>query len=116
MGVSEGNIISGTFRLAFDGVSTKDIPYDASPLEMREALESLPAIETVEVEKTAADDQRGYTWSITYTGAMNDGDVQPLQPDNTGLDVSNREAAPDGVEVIVREVRNGNEVGGSFKL
>jgi hypothetical protein len=30
--VSEGNIISGTFRLAFDGVSTKDIPYDASPL------------------------------------------------------------------------------------
>lgn len=113
--VSEGNIISGTFRLAFDGVSTKDIPYDASPLEMREALESLPAIETVEVEKSAADNQRGYTWSITYTGAMNDGNVQPLQPDNTGLDVSNRADAPNGAEVEVREF-DGNEVGGTFKL
>jgi hypothetical protein len=111
----EGNIIGGTFRLSFGGYTTVDIPYDASPTEMREALETLPGIETVDVSVSTADNQRGYEWTVEFTGAMNDGNVETLKYDRSGLAVSNSVEAPDGVQMTVSPI-DGNQLGGSFKL
>jgi len=43
------------------------LPYDASADEMKEALESLPGIGSVEVERFGPEGNGGYTWSVTFT-------------------------------------------------
>ena len=114
--VDHGNIISGTFRLSFEGATTDDIPFDATPTVMRERLEALPGIETVEVSVSEADNQRGYYWTIEFTGAQNDGNVvEDIKAVTTGLSVSNPVKAVNGARIAVTTV-DGYEVGGTFTL
>jgi len=64
--IEEGNIISGSFRLIFEGQTTFDIPFDASESELQTRVEALEAISTVKVTKNPVDNQRGYVWTIIY--------------------------------------------------
>ena len=114
--VEDGNIIGGTFRLSFEDVSTVDLPFDASPTEMREALEDLPGIETVDVAVSVVDDQRGYEWTVEFTGTLNDGNVvEDIKANTDGLFVSNPVRAPDGAVITVTP-SDGAEIGGTFTL
>lgn len=113
--MEEGNIISGTFRLSFAGYTTSDIPFDATPTEMREALEALPTIETVEVMVSEVNNQRGYIWTVEFTGAMNDGNIDLLKADYTGLEVSNSGVLA-GAVVDVAMLVDGRDIRGDFTL
>lgn len=84
---TDGNILSGTFRLSFEGETTGDINYDASEAEMREALEALKTIGFVEVTRSTIDNQKGYRWTIEFVDPLNDGDVETLVADTSGLEM-----------------------------
>jgi hypothetical protein len=86
---SEGNVVSGTFKLEYQSEITEEIPFDASESVVRQRLEALSTIETVEVTRSNVDSQNCYRWTVEFTGKMNDGDLNDLVPDFTGLDVSN---------------------------
>lgn len=91
---TDGNILSGTFRLSFEGETTGDINYDASEAEMREALEALKTIGFVEVTRSTIDNQKGYRWTIEFVDPLNDGDVETLVADTSGLEISSRNGHP----------------------
>ena len=110
--VTDGNILGGTFRLTFEEQTTADIDFDASEAEMREALERLTTIGSVEVTRSAVDDQHGYEWTIEFTSDMNDGDIDILVADTTSLTVS----STDGEANINITATDGNELSGSFTL
>eukprot|EP00956_Cyclotella_meneghiniana_P010636 scaffold14825_cov20-Cyclotella_meneghiniana.AAC.9 len=58
--------ISGDFRLEFDGEVTRYMPFNASPEEMKAALDSLNNIGHVSVTGIGSDVNRCYTWDITF--------------------------------------------------
>ena len=110
--LSEGNIIDGTFTLSFEGETTAAIDSDASENAMRLALESLSTIGSVEVSRSAVDNQRGYRWTIEFTAAMNSGNVPTLISNSTGLTLTN----PDALVYVNVSSIDGNQIGGSFTL
>ena len=110
--VTHGNILGGTFRLTFEEQTTADIDFDASEAELREALERLTTIGSVEVTRSAVDDQHGYEWTIEFTSDMNDGDVDILVADTSSLTVS----SANGVANINITATDGNELSGTFTL
>ena len=62
--------VTGTFCLAFDGISTSSIPYSASAIRLESALESLSNIGNVQVKQDFQEDisSNSYQiqWSITF--------------------------------------------------
>jgi hypothetical protein len=60
----EGNVVSGTFRLTYEGQTTADIDYDATEAELREALELLSTIGSVAVTRDSVDNQGCYKWTV----------------------------------------------------
>jgi hypothetical protein len=108
----EGNVVGGSFRLTFKGQTTFDIAYDASENDMRLALESLSTIDTVDVTRSTASNQRGYKWTITFTGSKNRGNVDSLTVDYSDLSVSNS----DGWKMVNITSYDGNELGGKFRI
>jgi len=84
-----GNEIYGTFRLGFGYESTVPIPYDATPDEVKSALEALIEVDVVQVKRTGPDVQNGYSWSITFVSDANTGDVPSLTINSSGLYTSN---------------------------
>ena len=112
--VEEGNLISGSFRLGFEGEVTEDINFDADASEMQTKLENLSTIESVNVYRGPADDQNGYSWEIEFTSNLNSGDLSDLVTYNSGLSSSN----PSG-ETILQVIEGGTDgsyIRGSFKL
>ena len=74
--VSQGASPSvGTFTLFYEGQFTKDIPHDASALEVKIALENLSTIGLVQVDQ--ADTGNGYSWSVGF--ASNGGDLRLME-------------------------------------
>jgi hypothetical protein len=122
----DGNILGGTFRLTFaDGETeetTANIAHDASSDEMRDALQALGNIATVEVVRdTDPDDQGGYTWTISFTSDENSGNVPDLQEvfvecandgDEDCLSGTGATVAVNSQGVFA----DGNELSGSFGL
>lgn len=110
--VTDGNILSGVFRLSFEGETTGDIRYDASEAEIREALELLKTIGSVDVSRSSIDNQHGYSWTIEFTDSLNDGDIESLIADISGLEVSSLNGNP-GINITSID---GNELSGVFSL
>lgn len=77
-GVFEGNIIYGSFRLRLGDETTESIEYNALEGTVRDRLVALSGIETVDVLREGPDYQSGYTWHVTFTGALNGGNMPTL--------------------------------------
>jgi DNA-binding beta-propeller fold protein YncE len=78
------NFRGGTFRLSFEGQTTRPIPYDASQGEVRSALASLPAIGPGNVVvREGIDGPEDHF--ITFTGALGAKEVPRLTADTRGL-------------------------------
>jgi hypothetical protein len=75
--------VSGDFRLEFDGQVTGYMPYNASPDEMKTALDSLSNIGHVAVTRTGPDVNRCYTWDVTFISDL--GPLPLIVPDDLDL-------------------------------
>lgn len=73
--------ISGTFRVGYATLWTYPISYDATALELKEALETLKSSSPVQV--TRLRNGYGYNWVVTFIDAPND--VSLLNVDDTEL-------------------------------
>ena len=83
-GLSEKDMyLWGTFSLAFDGQKTDQLPFNASPDEVRSALEALCNVEEVHISRSihcshdpsiGCMTPEGYTWLITFVSLNNMGD------------------------------------------
>ncbi len=110
--VTDGNVVGGSFRLTFDQQTTADIPSDATADQVRESLEALPNIGSVDVTRTGPDNQLAFKWTIVFNSPMNSGAVSTLVPDYTKLTKS---SASGTVTMNVSSVA-GNELSGTFTL
>merc|ERR1711871_1504541 len=72
---SEGQAINGTFALTYKDEVTSPISASASAIDVRDALEQLPSINTVYVNRGWKIKQ-GYTYSVTFQSVL--GHVAPL--------------------------------------
>eukprot|EP00957_Ditylum_brightwellii_P020379 1537287-Ditylum_brightwellii.AAC.1 len=61
-----GNVLSGHFRLKLRGHTTERIPFNASADQMKARLEALANVGTINVEVSAATNELGYSWTITF--------------------------------------------------
>ncbi|KAH8092788.1 hypothetical protein JL720_4952 [Aureococcus anophagefferens] len=86
---STSEALSGDFALEFRGQRTGYLTYDSSSYDVEAALESLSTIGSVAVNRTAADENGGHTWSITFLSEL--GDVPMLIADD--LDMSRHRGA-----------------------
>jgi hypothetical protein len=58
--------ISGNFTLTFRGDRSIYIPYNADARTLTTALEDLDTIGQVDVTRSVADENNGYTWTVTF--------------------------------------------------
>jgi hypothetical protein len=58
--------LSGGFTLTWRGNTTQFISYNASASEMEAALEALPVIEVVSVQRCCPSAASGFTWTIEF--------------------------------------------------
>lgn len=100
--VMDANEIRGNFYLE----SSDAIPHDASPSELESAISKVPGVGSVDVTRSHADGQGGYTWNVTFSGS--NGDVPILRASNS--------LTGKGATVSVVESTKGNQLGGSFTL
>nr|AIG55740.1 secreted protein [Thraustotheca clavata] len=63
--VKGGSPLSGTFVVNFQGQTTTSLPYTISALGMKSALQTLPAINEVDVQ--VANIGTGFRWTISFT-------------------------------------------------
>lgn len=69
---------NGTFTISYDGQYTPDINIDASPAEMKAALETLSNVGTVLV--TRASNGNGFRWTVSFTAVVGDLDLMVASP------------------------------------
>ena len=81
----EGNDLDGSFTLTLGAQTTDAMPFDVTPAVMTTKLEALGGIEAVQVTRSEPDTERGYTWSVSFTGQANIGDVTEMTADGAGL-------------------------------
>ena len=60
---------TNNYKVAIYRMKAAMVPVDASPGEMKSALESMNAMGTVDVTRYGPTIEDGYTWSVTYTSA-----------------------------------------------
>ncbi|KAF1318261.1 hypothetical protein FI667_g14082, partial [Globisporangium splendens] len=109
-----GNVIApgSTFTLTFRGAQTSEIAYDASDATMKETLEVLSTIESVNVVLIGPDDQHGYSWKVTFASnsSLNTGDVPMIAVG------ANPKLVGTSAAVTVQQLVAGNQLAGSFQL
>jgi len=107
----EGNILDGYFTLEYDGHETKSINHDASANDMKEALELLPSIGSVDITRTDTyvTDQGGYQWSVTFTDRANSKDLNMMSAKWNNL-------VGEGSNVDIIQTQQGSELSGSFNV
>ena len=112
--IEDGNLVSGTFRLGFDGQTTESINFDADASEMQEKLQALSTIGTVNVFRGSADDQNGYSWEIEFTSDFNGGDIGNVVIYDDNLTATN----PSGLAWLELSEggTDGSYIKGSFRL
>jgi ELWxxDGT repeat protein len=79
----DGNSLAGTFKLGFQGHSTRMLYHDTSALALQAELESLTTIGAVSITRTGPDLNDGFSWTITFFSPS--GDIPALTGDATGL-------------------------------
>eukprot|EP01041_Mallomonas_annulata_P002557 gene2557-4990_t len=60
----------GGFALEWRGNTTTYLPYNCSAIDMKYALEALPIIGQVEVERSTPSTSIGYTWTVTFVSIL----------------------------------------------
>ncbi len=76
--VENANLLDGFFRLEYLGEMTGPIPVDADESELQTALNDLSTIYGVEIERSEADEQNGFSWRIEFTSDKNGGNLDDL--------------------------------------
>ncbi|CAM9541561.1 unnamed protein product, partial [Phaeothamnion confervicola] len=107
--LTDGNVIGGMFRLGFGGYTTEAVAADSTDAEVAAALEALPSVDSVVVERTGPDDQGGYNWTVTFTAPGQDGDLSTMVPYSDLLTGA-------GAAVDVFSVTDGSELSGWLNL
>jgi hypothetical protein len=64
--------LSGQFTVELDGQRTGYMPYDITADKLKTALEALNSVGTVAIQRSDADENRGYVWSVTFLGVLKD--------------------------------------------
>merc|ERR1711871_1130478 len=64
--------MGGYFALSFRGARTTYMRFDAAASVMEQALESLDTIGDVVVHRSKADENQGFTWSVTFLTELGD--------------------------------------------
>merc|ERR1711871_1722826 len=106
--IQKGNVIDGTFTLSYKGQTTHPIVYNAPANgvgSFKEELMKLTNVDYLEVTRSTADEQRGYTWTITFRDDRMQGDLPLL---TAGVDM----LSGTGVNILVTEERKGSEATG----
>jgi len=62
--ITGNSTLAGTFRVQYSDAYTEPLPVDVSEAEMEDSLESLPALRSVEVERTTI--PGGFQWAVTF--------------------------------------------------
>jgi len=75
-------IAGGTFTLEFNGPVTTDIPYDATAVDVRTALQVLPNIGAGNISVTG---NAGGPWTVEFVASLAETDVAQLAIDPTNL-------------------------------
>ena len=90
IGFTGGNPTSGSFQLKFfnDVISSDSIPWNASALEVQQALESLSYISPGDVDVSLVNDpnQPEARWEVRFTNNLTNVNLPVLQPFNVSLD------------------------------
>ncbi|OQR81135.1 hypothetical protein ACHHYP_16742 [Achlya hypogyna] len=78
------SMVSGSFQLQFQGVSTPALAASATALDVQTALELLPLLDTVAVSRSPLPDvDGGFAWTVTFYDASFN--VPLLQVNTSGL-------------------------------
>lgn len=109
----DGNVLTGFFRLEYDGETTRRIPYNASEEEMEILLEELETVCDVSVQRSEADNQNGYSWNVEFLPNCNKGNVDQMIAYSDELSATN--SAEDAFVAVTTAVE-GSMIQGSFVL
>ena len=107
--VGDGENLGGGYTLSCKGATTAPIPWNAPPRLVKQIMEAdLYRLGTVQVSRTVMpDDGGGFTWHVTFVSAISD--IPQIVVDGeylTGM----------FSKIVSSTVRQGNAIGGSFKL
>ncbi|RYH15908.1 hypothetical protein EON65_30950, partial [archaeon] len=122
---SKGQTLAGGFTLQFKQFTTPIIPHDASALQLKQIIEenlnlvnpnSLPVfpardaasagVGIVSVSRSPPDTTEGFTWTVTFNSAI--GNIEQLRSQSFLI--------AGGASISTHTVRNGNELGGTYRL
>ena len=106
---ADGNMLGGNMLLTFNGDTSQPVPFDATPEQVKVALEALPSVDTVNVLRSGPDVLLGYVWTVTFTGDGNKGALPLIVGTQSGLTGA-------GANLTIALVTQGNQLGGSFDL
>ncbi len=112
--VENANLLDGFFRLEYLGEVTGPIPVDANESEMQTALNELTTIYGVEVKRSEADEQNGFSWKIEFTSDNNGGNLDDLIIHTE--DVETTSAAGGASVVIAAGGTDGSFIQGNFTI
>jgi len=123
----DGNQIKGNFRVEYDGHTTGLLDNDATDVALKDALETLPSIDTVNVIRGTVDDEGGFAWTVTFSSHANKGNLTSMTIDDSWLEATGGGCGKCGVHAVVctggSEVApcmgnsvEGNDLDGTFTL
>jgi hypothetical protein len=101
----KGSELSGSFDVRVGGSgSWGTIAHDATAADVKNVLEALSGVlGSLEVERSAEDDQGGYVWTARFLSPQDEGDVDDFEVDFSGL-----AGAGGASDVAFAEVRKGS--------
>ena len=103
----QGQTLSGSFNVVFDGHKSMPIPHNASPDLFRARLERTHAsVGKVTVTRSGRSDEGGYTWFITFETAVGDVPQLMVESELVGIDA----------QITSSTIQQGNSISGYFKL
>jgi len=97
----------GTFDVSFDSSATATVDWNESEAGMEAALEGLSTIDGDNVDVSAS----GQSWTVTFTNALRDRNLDPITVDGSALTHTNTELTPS-----VGVTTDTDGVGGTFTL
>ncbi len=104
---TQGQNLGGGFTLSYKGDTTRIIRHNALPQYLGKILETdLRRLGKVRVTRNFRDNEGGFTWNITFISSVGDAEEMKVTNNLTGV----------GSNVVYRTLRNGNTLGGTFKL
>jgi hypothetical protein len=114
-----GAELTGTFSLTLRGHTTEPIPFNADDTTVISRLEALDNIGTVDVNRDAATEELGYTWSVTFLSNPGYFPVESRNVDDMSVNFENLGTTNSGTTstAVVNNVADGTDpLSGTFTL